>query len=151
MDPLSITASIIAVTQLAGKIVSVCAKYVRNVKDAPNDLRIIMIEVGSVKGIAEALQHLVPHERDDDASAALRSLQSVHAPLEGCKQALTALDSLFPSEIERAPDGKRRKLHLSLESLAWPLLAHKAKKLLDDVGRHKATISLALMTQTMFV
>src|SRR5439155_26534769 len=128
--------------QLAGKIVSVCAKYVRNIKDAPNDLRIVMIEVGSVKGTAEALQLLVPHGSDGDASAVLRSLQSVHAPLEGCKQALTALNSLFPSATEHTSDTNRRKLQLSLENLAWPMRAHTAKNLLDDIARHKARITL---------
>jgi hypothetical protein len=56
MDLLSITASVIAITQIADKIVSVCKGYINTVKDAPKDLRSIVIEVGSLKCVLEVLQ-----------------------------------------------------------------------------------------------
>jgi hypothetical protein len=42
MDPLSLAASVIAIIQLADRIISVCKDYVTTVKDAPNDLRAIL-------------------------------------------------------------------------------------------------------------
>jgi hypothetical protein len=60
MDPLSITASVIAIIQISTKIVSICADYIRYVKDAPSDLRKIMLEAAAAKGIFEALSLLAP-------------------------------------------------------------------------------------------
>jgi hypothetical protein len=59
MDPLSLTAGVIAIIQMADKIISVCKDYVTAVKDAPKDLPkdlwTIMFEVASLKCIVEVL------------------------------------------------------------------------------------------------
>ena len=148
MDPLSLTASVIAIIQLADRIISVCKEYVTTVKDAPNDLRVIIIEAGSVKCVLELLELLIPRGDNDNISVILEKLRTSHGPIEGCKQALTALDSLFPVEVECLARGKRRKILRSLKDLAWPFKEGKARRLLGDIGRHKATISLALTTET---
>jgi hypothetical protein len=49
MDPLSLVASVIATIQFADKTISVCKSYVTTTKDPPNDLQVIIMEVGSVK------------------------------------------------------------------------------------------------------
>ena len=148
MDPLSLTASVIAIIQLADGIISVCKDYVTTVKDAPNDLRTIFMEVGSVKCVFELLELVIPRDDNDNIPVILEKLRASNGPIEGCKQALTALDSLFPVEIECPARGKRRKILRSLKDLAWPFKEGKARKLLEDIGRHKATISLALTTET---
>ena len=56
MDPLSITASVITVIQIAGTISSICKDYITTVKDAPKDLRRVAIEVGSIKSVLEVLE-----------------------------------------------------------------------------------------------
>lgn len=64
MDPVSLTASIIAMIQIAGSTISICKEYITTVKDAPRDLRSIMIEVGNVKSILEVLESLIQsHEK----------------------------------------------------------------------------------------
>jgi Fungal N-terminal domain of STAND proteins len=151
MDPLSITSGVIAIIQIANTVISVCKDYVTSVTDAPKDLRTILIEVGSIKCVLETLELLVSKDDDGGISIILQRLQSSDGPLEGCKQALTALNQLLPAAAERRADGKRRKALLSLTSLAWPLKESKACKLLEDIGRHKTTISLALVTETVCV
>jgi Fungal N-terminal domain of STAND proteins len=146
MDPLSLAASVIAIIQLADRIISVCKDYVTTVKDAPNDLRTIFIEVGSVKCVFELLELVIPRGDNDNAPVILEKLRTSNGPIEGCKQALTALDSLFP--LECPARGKRRIILRSLKDLAWPFKEGKARRLLEDIGRHKATISLALTTET---
>ena len=66
MDPLSLTAGVIAIIQLADRIISVCRDYVTTVKDAPNDLRTIFIEVGSVKCVFELLELVIPRGDNDN-------------------------------------------------------------------------------------
>lgn len=147
MDPTSLTASIITIVGLADKIISVCKGYITTVKDAPNDLTNILIEVGSVKCVIEIIQ------LRNDNSVIGTKLQSTGGPLEGCKQALIALNKLLEIATDCPVDGKRgkrRKLALSYATLAWPLKEGKAQKLLTDIARHKATISLALTTETAY-
>jgi hypothetical protein len=151
MDPLSLTAGVIAIIQMADKIISVCKDYVTTVKDAPKDLRTIMFEVGSLKCVVEVLELLLSQETCGDASNILRRLNCSDGALEGCKKSLRDLESLFPAPKESATDGKRQKLLCSLTRLAWPFKADKARKLLDDIGRHKITISLSLTTEAVYV
>jgi hypothetical protein len=153
MDPLSITASVIAIIQISTNIVSVCSDYIRDVKDAPNDLQKIMIEVATVKGIFEALSLLLP-PTDDPGSVAPQQNDNerpygfLRDSVDGCARELTALEALFPKADNRSYYGKRRKYQPSLLSLAWPLKAHRAKKHLDDISQYKTTISLALTTRS---
>jgi hypothetical protein len=150
MDPFSITSGVIAIIQIASAVISICKDYITTVTDAPKDLRTILIEVGSIKCVLETLELLV--SKDDGAtSIILQNLQTSDGPLEGCKQALMALNQLLPAAAECPTDGKRRKLLLSLTNLAWPLKESKARKLLEDIGRHKTTISLALTIETVCV
>jgi hypothetical protein len=140
MDPLSAMASIIAVIGLAENIITRCKVFVSAVKDAPNDLCNILIEVGSVKCILETL------EIRRKVSPILQDIGNADGPLEGCDRALKALVKLFPTESDRAGKRKRTNFIVSYAELAWPFKEGKARKLLEDLGRHKATIVLILTT-----
>ena len=138
MDPISAAASVIALVQVADRIISLCKAYITGVHDAPADLRAILIEVGSVKCVLEVIELLGPPE-----PGSANILQKLASPLEGCREALTSLETLFPpsSSITR---GKERRVTLSLASLAWPFKRDKAQRLLRELGRHKANITLGL-------
>jgi hypothetical protein len=58
MDPLSAASSVIAVVQIADRIIDLCRAYITGVKDAPAELRAILIEVGSVKCVLEVIELL---------------------------------------------------------------------------------------------
>lgn len=148
MEPLSITASVVAIIQISTKIISICSDYVRDVKDAPSDLQKILFEVAAVKGIFEALSLLLPPRDDASAAVSQHSYISLRDSVDGCVQELKTLEALFPKSEDCSSNGKRRKCLLSLSSLAWPLKAHRAKKHLENISQHKATISLALTTKS---
>lgn len=57
-DPLSTAASIIAVIQISGKVLSVCYRYVALLENAPQDIQCVINEVGSLKVILEELKAL---------------------------------------------------------------------------------------------
>jgi hypothetical protein len=96
MDPLSITSGVIAVIKISTAIVSICLDYARDVKDAPSDLRKIMIEVAAVKGIFEALDPLLAPIEDEQQNDKERSYNFLRGAIAGFVRELTALDALFP-------------------------------------------------------
>lgn len=138
MDPFSITASIITIVGLADRIISACTGYLATVKDAPSDISSIRMEVASVKCVLEILK------LRSDVSVIGTRLKSQGDPLEGCMQALTALDELLSVPAQRAVEGKRRRTAPSYANMAWPFKESKARKLLENIRQRKATICLVL-------
>lgn len=149
MDALSITASIIAIVGLAGKVVSSCRSYLSAIRDAPSDLRTILIEVSSLKNLVENLEFLTTDGADRDLSRTLQNLNSPDGPIHGCRAALANLEKLFPPTTVRLCRGAKRKVtDISLAQLAWPFKKRQAAELLDQIGRYKSTISLSLISDT---
>ena len=148
MDPLSAAASVIAVVQIADRIIDMCKAYIMGVKDAPADLRAILIEVGSVKCVLEVIELLDTSGGAQSMVHGVEILEKLRGPLVGCKEALNSLENLFPPQSAGPVKGKRKRLSLSLATLAWPFKSHKALKLLEEIGRHKSTIALGLTTET---
>jgi hypothetical protein len=149
MEAVAAVASIVAIVQIAESIINTCKAYIRDVKDAPSDLRTILIEVGSVKCVLEALELSISSEDENqEESRLLRKLGGGGGPLEGCMEALGALEKLFPSQPQPPPRGKRQRIALSLATLAWHFHREKAKRLLEDISTHKATISLTLAAES---
>ena len=148
-EAVALTASIIAVVQLADRIATVCKFLIETVQDYPRELRLIYVETSSLKVIFEGLSFL---GKDDAADwTTLKALRGDNGPLERCKNAVQELDKLFPPlpSSPRSRGGKRAKLQITLASLAWPLKADRSKRLLEEIMRYKATISVALQGQLL--
>jgi hypothetical protein len=129
MDPLSVTASVIAIIGLAGQIIGRCQSYLSAVKEAHNDFCNILIEVGCVKCILETLKlrlHL---------STCFPSIVAVNGPLQGCERALEALLNLFPADSGHPKKRKWNEPGTAYAELAWPFKQGKARKLLEDIAR----------------
>ncbi|KAK5652809.1 hypothetical protein OQA88_9475 [Cercophora sp. LCS_1] len=151
MEALGVAASIIAVVQISKQIINTCTKYIEGINDAPKDLRYILIEVSTLKGLFEPLKILI----GVDAETAVLQAQ-LTAPVEGCLKALSELDALIgtfdmfeSSEHESddrgpRPGRKRRRLVNLKMQLAWPLKQDRAKRLLELLGVYKSTINLLL-------
>lgn len=149
-EAIAVGASVIAIIQIADRIISLCKFYIETARDAPSDLRIILIETSALKTILENLNF--PTACDGPDSTAARRISGADGPIEGCCRTVTELEKLFPSDSVRTrgrKGSKRRMLNSALTALAWPLKESKARKLLDEMMRYKATISLALTTNSM--
>ena len=149
-ETLGVVGSIIAIVQISKTIISLCQFYIDAVDGASSDLRVILIEVSTLKGIAKSLQYLTrPNVAN---SALLNQLAAVTGPIEGCKKALNELETLFPPAAVsmNGQRSKRRKLDASVAALAWPLKRGKAKKLLQEIIQHKTTINLALTAEFVY-
>lgn len=135
------------------------------VRDAPHDLRIILVEVSSLKSILQNVQFL------DRVNDVIRN-STLKDTLAACKESLDGLEGLFPkndSLITPSPGfqggnlgpstvrsvrsmwstgQKRPKFTKTLAALSWPPKVDRAKKLLDEISRHKGTINLALLADS---
>ena len=118
MDPLSVTASIIAILQLSAKVLS----YLNDVKDASKDRITCAVEASNLHNLLFNLRfRLEEGDLNRPWYVAVRALAVEHGPLDQFKQALEMLQA-------RMTDGGRLKK--AGESLMW-----KFKK--EDAGRDR--------------
>lgn len=146
MEPFGTAAGIIAVIQLADRVIVLYKHYLESTLDAPSDLRLIFVETSTRKATVDSLNFLVLCQHEPTPPDVPLSKDG---PIEACRKTLEKLSELFPSDYTNESSGsttqsKRRKVKATLTALAWPLKETKARKLLSELGQHKATISLAL-------
>lgn len=142
MDPLSAAANIIAIVHAANRLIALCRRFLEVVRDAPGELRLILVEVSTLRAILENLHFLVSCNR---GPSALDTLASDHGPIEGCRKTISELEGLLPPETLLGTDSKRKAL---LTALTWLLKESKAKTLLEELRDYKSTINLALTTDS---
>ncbi|KAK4226576.1 hypothetical protein QBC38DRAFT_456116 [Podospora fimiseda] len=152
-EAIGLTASIIAVVQLAKAVTSVCKSFIDGVADYPKDLRFIYIEISSLIVVLEGVESTVRPQDAADA-ACLSILLNPEGPVQGCMDALGRLEGLVSpgmahQRTQNGPKTKKQRVQASLASLAWPLKAGTAKGILDEIIQHKATISLALEGESL--
>lgn len=146
MDPLSLTAGVIAVVQLAEQVVKLCHGYIQYVQNFPRDIRMILIEISALKDVFQNLLFL--NEHDAHCSAMLTSLLGADGPIHACRASVATLETcLRPEMVDSA--NKRRKLRPSPESPAWNFKEGKVRQAPDEIRRHKETINLAFSSETM--
>src|ERR1700730_16856874 len=101
MDPLSLTASLIAVLQISGTVISALYEYRTSVKGASNDAARIISELNDLRGVLESLLQAVEKENTvvvfaGDGVSRLATFQSLAKPngeLERCKADLEAVST----------------------------------------------------------
>jgi ankyrin repeat domain-containing protein 50 len=114
MDPLSITASIIAVIQLTGSVISAAYNYRTGVNNAAEDAVRIIEDLTGLSQILEKLLKLLEKDRSTGSAqlASVNTLTRSDGPLEICQRRLAELKTkLQPQNGWRAV----RK------ALTWPL------------------------------
>ena len=132
MDPLSITASIIAVLQLSAKVLA----YLNDVKDAPKDRAQCAIETSNLYNLLFNLRVRV--EEGDPMKpwyTAVRALAVENGPLDQFKQALETLQT-------KMTDGCRLKR--TGEALMWKFKKEEIASILDRMERLKTLVEIAL-------
>lgn len=135
MDPLSITASIIAVMQLTSTLLT----YLNSVKDAPKERAHCAIEVSNLYNLLTVLRYRVEDsESNEPWHNALRVLTvlTVHGgPLDQYRHSLDKI-------LEKTSGSSGgRKLE---NSLLWSFRRDDVKELLGRLERLKTIISIAL-------
>ncbi|PVH90781.1 hypothetical protein DM02DRAFT_411112 [Periconia macrospinosa] len=132
MDPLSVTASIIAVLQLSAKVLG----YLNDVKGASKDRTQCALEMLS---LCSLLYKLRDHVETGDVSqpwyTAARDLGVENGPLDQFKQALEALQAKMTY---------RGRLKKAGEALVWKFKKEEVASILDRIERLKTVVEIAL-------
>ena len=146
MPVLETVAGIIAIIQISERVIKACKFYLDAAAGTPSDLQAILVEVSTLKAVLETLQFLqsCPHS----VPALWDQLLGQDGPLELCEHLILDLEGIFPNEAMTVAGSlsrsKRPKVQLLRTSLAWPLKAGRARKLLQTITQQKMTIILAL-------
>ena len=150
MAEIAAAASVIAIIQITDRVVGLCKFYIETAKDVASDLRLILLEVSTLKTIFENLDFLMTH--NCGVSTAVSTLSGKDGAIEGCRRSITELEKLFPSDWKQDAGqntSKKQRVKATWAALAWPLKEKKARKLLDEIMRYKTTITLAITTDSV--
>lgn len=142
-DPLSITASIVAVLQLAQQVVSLCLSYRDAAKSNGGVLQQLLDEVESLTDILDPLAKLA-----GDHGGRKNSIQ-VLSKLAGAIEDCGALLGILRAELESVLIARGvKKLG---KVLAWPIKEKEVQSLLNRLNQRKLTLALALHHVEMYV
>lgn len=138
MAGLGEAASIIAVIQIADRIICLCGTYATAVKDAKKDIERLAVEVEALQKVLKSADEMA-----DSSQMKLCTSDSVLEVLAGsieqCRSTLSELES-------QLDPGKERKIlgRFGRRALKWPFQSKDVKKIVEALSRHKGTIILAL-------
>jgi hypothetical protein len=137
MDPLSITASAIAVLQISGTIINLCYDYRSRIKNAAKEASRIVNELNSLRSVIDSLFVLLEDEskRKSAQHSALAKLAQSDGPLTRCITELTALQK----KLELKEGWRATKA-----AILWPLKESDVNKVLHNIESMKSTVQLAL-------
>jgi hypothetical protein len=137
MDPLSVSASIIAVLQLSSTVFG----YLKDATEASGDRKRLLDEVTSLHFLLFPLVDQIKEaEGDDTWSASLRSLKTPGGPLEQFRVELQRV----ASKLERVAGVKKFG-----KAINWPFQKEEVKEILFTIERQKSLFSLALESYNM--
>ncbi|EDN91972.1 hypothetical protein SS1G_07834 [Sclerotinia sclerotiorum 1980 UF-70] len=140
MDPLSISASLIAVLQITGSLISFCYDYRQGAKHASKEIVQIQDELNSLKGLLDSLLKLAEKsEADGKQLSTFELLLKDDGPLSMCKLELENLRE----KLEKGGVGKNGWIGLK-NVLVWPLKEGEVRKTLSVLERLKSTLLLGL-------
>lgn len=106
-EAIALGASIIAIIQIADRVIGLCKFYLQTVHDAPADIRAILIETSTMKTVLESIQFL--SSCNDGTSKMLRGLSGPDGPIQGCQNTITQMEGLFPTIYAQGPEAGGQK------------------------------------------
>lgn len=142
MDPLSISASLIAVIQITGSLISFCYDYRQGAKHASKEIIQISDELNSLRDILDSLLKLAEKSEVNGLGqlATFELLLKEDGPLYTCKIELEKLKG----KLERGGVGTRQGWKGLKTVLVWPLKEGEVRKTLSVLERLKSTLMLGL-------
>ena len=142
-DPLSITASIITVLQLAGSVVSLGLSLKNAAKTDGSVLQQLIDELKGLTNILEPLAQLA--EGPSQEAKSIRVLGEPGGALDGCRLVLIKLQNELNAVMGAQGVKKLGKI------LIWPIKEKEVQSLLRQLSERKATLGLALHNVQVYV
>jgi hypothetical protein len=138
-DVLGVAASVAGLMTIADSIVRKGFKFIKDVKEAEKSVERLVEEVNNLSGVLHSLNNVV--ERLEEDGGTVDPLTRIHY-IESCYKTLKKIQDHFDEAIPATPLSRGEKLK-------WPLKNAHTKELLDEIGRHKATMNLAMSARQM--
>jgi hypothetical protein len=139
MDPLSATASVIAILQLSAKVLS----YLNDVKDASKGHAQCAIEASNLHNLLTNLRFRLEEGHGHQPwFSAVQALAVENGPLDQFKQALETLQA-------KMTDGGRLKK--AREALLWKFTKEEVDGILARMERLKTLVGIALQMDHLYV
>jgi len=132
MDPLSVTASIVAILQLSNKVLG----YLNDIKDVPKDRAKCAVEASSLNSLLVSLRFRLEEGSSNESwYTAVRALGVENGPLDQFKQALEELQAKMTGggRLKRAGD-----------ALVWKFSKEEVTSILARMERLKTLVEIAL-------
>lgn len=133
MDPLGATASIVSLLQLAGAVI----KYLSTLKDASNDIKALVLELCTVRGLLSTIKDLVTED------------SMLHESLSGHNGLFSQIESSLQSLASKVEPTSTITAHSFVQKLRWPLRKEEVKDALASIERQKTLLSLALQNDQL--
>jgi hypothetical protein len=150
-EAIALATSIIAIIEVVDRVIGLAKFYIEASKNTPSDIRVILVEISTIKTIGESLQYLEAQGHIPPTLA-----KQIDGVLKECRQNIAELENLLPSDsipptsqVQTVSTSKRRKVQAVLTVWAWPLKVTKAKSLLKKIAECKALLNLALATDSL--
>ncbi len=135
-DPVSATASIITVIQVAGSLIA----FVKDLKDTTAELRDVLAELNNLHNV---LNHVLECHRAADRDGQVADiLPCSRVPLKECEALLKRLRKKLES---MSNFGRTRKV------MTWKLQQTEIKNILSRIERQKALLNTSLHIETRYV
>ena len=145
MDPVSavgLIASVGSLIDLSVRVIGTCKSLIETARDAPRDLRAVLVEISSLNSALENLRFLAG--ADAEFARACASDTGIGRAIEGCRAALEDLvKELGDLAVSKA--GRREALKMAV---GWTWKEGTVTKLLGRMLQFKSTITLGLLGQT---
>ncbi|KAG5756927.1 hypothetical protein H9Q70_000467 [Fusarium xylarioides] len=142
-DPLSLAASIAGLISLADLVFKTTYKFVRAAKDAKDEIQSLLDEINNLASVLRRLEGLTSDLEDEGQSfdPTLRN----HC-LNQCYKTFNRIEF----RVKKASESfKKSKFDGIVRQLKWPFSSSETKELLAELSRHKQTISVALLADSM--
>jgi hypothetical protein len=148
MDPLSVTASVIAVLQAANTVIAVCYDFRAAIKDQPWALSRITSSINELRLILGRLEQVANESElnfDETNIARLTTLEVLcqeGGAISNCLAELRTLEKkLVPGSWAGKDGSKRRAL---IQSIGWQFRGKEAEEMLQRLEEYKSTLNLAI-------
>ena len=144
MDPLSVSASIIAILQMTGHVI----QYINGVRGSPTERERFNTELVGINNIliqlqgpAEEAEQAAELRKTDRWSETLQSLNQPNGPLKQLEQVLRTLESKLAPACGL---GSVKK------ALIWPFQKEEVRELIATIERQKTLLNLARQNDHMY-
>jgi hypothetical protein len=139
MDPLSVTASVIALLQLTAEVV----KYLQDVNHAPKECQQCAIEASNLLNLLTNLRYRLEQATNGDPwYTSIRALDIENGPFDQYKQALEQL--LSKIKIENGLQKIKRRV-------VWKFNKAEVERIFEKMERLKSLVSIALENDHLYV